>query len=62
MTRFPATRRGGHAPESESLLPQVLATVAAGDVVCIKGSLGSRMAPIVEALLALDANPREASA
>ena len=59
---IPATRRGGHAPESESLLPQVLATVAAGDVVCIKGSLGSRMAPIVEALLALDANPREASA
>ena len=48
----PEDRRGAHAADSDGLLPQVLDTVAEGDVVCIKGSLGSRMAPIVEALLA----------
>ena len=58
----PESRRGAHAPDSDGLLPHVLDTVAPGDIVCVKGSLGSRMAPIVEALLALDAKPREASA
>ena len=55
----PEDRRGGHAPDSDALLPQVLAAVAAGDVVCVKGSLGSRMAPIVDALIG---NSREATA
>lgn len=50
---LPAARRGAHAADSAALLPLVLRAVAAGDVVLVKGSLGSRMAPIVEALQSL---------
>jgi UDP-N-acetylmuramoyl-tripeptide--D-alanyl-D-alanine ligase len=52
---LPETVRGGHAPDSQALIPAVLEAVRAGDVVLVKGSLGSRMAPIVEALRALEA-------
>lgn len=44
-----------HADSSDGLIGLLTDTVRAGDVVTIKGSLGSRMAPVVEALLALDA-------
>jgi UDP-N-acetylmuramoyl-tripeptide--D-alanyl-D-alanine ligase len=47
---LPASRRGGYAEDSAALEPQVLSAVGAGDVVMVKGSLGSRMAPIVKAL------------
>lgn len=50
----PAARRGCHAADSEALIPSVAAAVQAGDVVCVKGSLGSRMKPVVEALVALE--------
>jgi len=50
---LPAALKGGHAPDSATLLPLVVAAVRAGDVVMVKGSLGSKMAPIVQALLAL---------
>jgi UDP-N-acetylmuramoyl-tripeptide--D-alanyl-D-alanine ligase len=43
-------RRGAHAPDAQALLPLVVAAVEPGDVILVKGSLGSRMAPIVEAL------------
>jgi UDP-N-acetylmuramoyl-tripeptide--D-alanyl-D-alanine ligase len=49
---LPAARRGAHAASSAALLPELLARLGAGDVVLVKGSLGSRMGPIVEALLA----------
>lgn len=42
------------ATTSEGLLPAVLETVRPGDAIMVKGSLGSRMAPIVAALKALD--------
>ena len=42
------------APSSEALLPAVIDAVSAGDTVMVKGSLGSRMAPIVTALKARD--------
>jgi len=51
---LPREKRGGHAKDSESLIPAVLATVRPGDVVLVKGSLGTRMAPIVAALMALE--------
>jgi UDP-N-acetylmuramoyl-tripeptide--D-alanyl-D-alanine ligase len=47
---LPASRRGGYAEDSSLLEPQVLPAIHAGDVVMVKGSLGSRMAPIVKAL------------
>ena len=50
---LPAARRGAHAADSAALLPLVMRAVAPGDVVLVKGSLGSRMAPIVEALQSL---------
>lgn len=47
----PRNRRGTYAPDAERLLNDVLAEVRPGDVVMVKGSLGSRMQPIVQALL-----------
>ncbi|MGD0025273.1 MAG: UDP-N-acetylmuramoylalanyl-D-glutamyl-2,6-diaminopimelate--D-alanyl-D-alanine ligase, partial [Xanthobacteraceae bacterium] len=47
---LPATRRGGYAEDSAALEAQVLPAIRAGDAVMVKGSLGSRMAPIVKAL------------
>lgn len=45
-------RRGVYAQASEGLTDALLETVQAGDVIMIKGSLGSRMGPLVEALCA----------
>ena len=53
---LPADMRGGAAPDSNALAPQVSQAVSAGDVVLVKGSLGSRMALVVDALCALDTN------
>src|ERR1700733_10282159 len=47
---LPASRRGGYAEDSAALEAQVLPVIRAGDVVMVKGSLGSRMATIVKAL------------
>ncbi|MDA0654682.1 MAG: UDP-N-acetylmuramoyl-tripeptide--D-alanyl-D-alanine ligase, partial [Proteobacteria bacterium] len=51
---LPARMRGGHAATSEQLLPLVLRAVQAGDVVLVKGSLGSRVGPIADALIGAD--------
>ena len=47
---LPASRRGGYAEDSTGLETQVLPAIRGGDVIMVKGSLGSRMAPIVKAL------------
>ena len=47
---LPASRRGGYAENSAALEAQVVPAIRAGDAVMVKGSLGSRMAPIVKAL------------
>ena len=47
---LPASRRGGYAEDSAALEAQVVPAIRAGDAVMVKGSLGSRMAPIVKAL------------
>jgi len=54
---LPASRRGGYSEDSAALEAQVLSAIRAGDVVMVKGSLGSRMAPIVKALQRLSVRP-----
>jgi UDP-N-acetylmuramoyl-tripeptide--D-alanyl-D-alanine ligase len=46
----PTAKRGAYAATSQALLPKILAGVRPGDCVMIKGSLGSRMGLIAEAL------------
>ena len=48
---LPSVRRGGYAKAAAELEPQVLAAVRAGDALMVKASLGSRMGPIVKALV-----------
>ena len=47
---LPASRRGAHLPDSAALAPLVKAALRPGDVVLVKGALGSRMALVVQAL------------
>ncbi|MEX2449704.1 MAG: UDP-N-acetylmuramoylalanyl-D-glutamyl-2,6-diaminopimelate--D-alanyl-D-alanine ligase [Rhodospirillales bacterium] len=49
---LPGRLRGAHAENATALAPLVVAAVRSGDVVTVKGSAGSRMTVIVEALLA----------
>ncbi|HYC12945.1 MAG TPA: UDP-N-acetylmuramoylalanyl-D-glutamyl-2, 6-diaminopimelate--D-alanyl-D-alanine ligase, partial [Stellaceae bacterium] len=49
---LPARRCGGHAETSAALVPILAGALRSGDVVMVKGSLGSRMAEIVKPLLA----------
>ena len=47
---LPKGRQGAYAKTSETLAPKLLEGVRPGDIIMVKGSLGSRMAPLVEAL------------
>jgi len=47
---LPTGKRGGYADTSAALESKVVSAVGPGDVIMIKGSLGSRMKTIVEAL------------
>ena len=50
---LPSERRGGYANSAAELETSVVAAVRAGDAVMVKGSAGSKMAPIVKRLAAL---------
>jgi len=50
--RLPSHRRAGYAPTAAELEPLVIRGLKPGDVVMVKGSRGSRMAPLVETLKA----------
>ncbi len=52
---LPQASRGGHAADSTALAALLNDAVRSGDVVTVKGSLGSRMAIVVEALKGLGA-------
>jgi len=49
---LPAKLRGGHAATSSEMAEIMATVVRSGDVVTVKGSLGSRMAEVVKRLLA----------
>ena len=51
---LPSQMRGGHAVTAQKLLPLVRSVVRPGDVVTVKGSLGSRTGLIVDDLLKLE--------
>jgi UDP-N-acetylmuramyl-tripeptide synthetase/UDP-N-acetylmuramoyl-tripeptide--D-alanyl-D-alanine ligase len=51
---LPAVQRGGHTSDSATLAPLVAAAVCGGDVVMAKGSAGSRMGRVIDALIALN--------
>src|SRR3546814_18915074 len=46
--RLPPARRGAHAADSKALAALVCKAVRPGDSLLVKGSLGSRMAVVVE--------------
>ena len=50
--RVPPAKRGAHAEISDGIRDALLSGLRAGDVVMIKGSLGSRMGPLAEAMRA----------
>jgi UDP-N-acetylmuramoyl-tripeptide--D-alanyl-D-alanine ligase len=47
---LPPSLRGGHAEDAQQLLELVIKSVRPGDAVMVKGSFGSRMRSVVEAL------------
>jgi UDP-N-acetylmuramoyl-tripeptide--D-alanyl-D-alanine ligase len=47
---LPSGRRGGYAETAAGLESSVLEAIRDGDAVMVKGSLGSKMGPIVKAL------------
>jgi UDP-N-acetylmuramoyl-tripeptide--D-alanyl-D-alanine ligase len=61
-TALPKSVVTEHGETSDAILPAVINTVRPGDVVTVKGSLGSRMAPITTALAALDETKGAANA
>jgi UDP-N-acetylmuramoyl-tripeptide--D-alanyl-D-alanine ligase len=50
--RLAPAQRGVHRPDSTSLAGDVAAALRAGDVVAVKGSLGSKMKIVVDAIVA----------
>jgi len=58
---LPSAQRGGHAATSTEIAAQVTAAVRPGDVVAVKGSFGSKMSVVVDALTHLSAETTDAA-
>ncbi len=58
---LPPAWRGAHTPDSKALVTPLLEAIKPGDVLLVKGSLGSKMAYIVEALQAMAASTGSAA-
>jgi UDP-N-acetylmuramoyl-tripeptide--D-alanyl-D-alanine ligase len=50
---LPSTRRGGYAVEASGLAPMIPPSLAAGDLVMVKGSNGSRAGLLADTLRAV---------
>ena len=57
--RLDAKRRGDWAPSASGLKDALVGAVRAGDAVMVKGSYGSRMGPLVEALRSVSSASRD---
>jgi len=57
---LPERQRGAHAADSAALAPLLCDAVRPGDVITVKGSLGSAMARVVDALRSLEQTPTRA--
>ncbi len=54
---LPAKNKGSYAGKSSELAPELIGSLRVGDVVLVKGSFGSRMSVIIEALRARETAP-----
>jgi UDP-N-acetylmuramoyl-tripeptide--D-alanyl-D-alanine ligase len=57
--RLAAVQKGAHRADSASLAGEVAAALRAGDVIAVKGSLGSKMKNVVDAILAASGGEAE---
>lgn len=57
--RLAAAQKGAHRPDSAALAGEVAAALRAGDVIAVKGSLGSKMKNVVDAILAASGGEAE---
>ncbi|MEM7636417.1 MAG: cyanophycin synthetase, partial [Pseudomonadota bacterium] len=48
--KLPGAARGAYTASSQDLIAPLLEAIQADDIIMVKGSLGSRMAPVVEAI------------
>lgn len=54
MEALPQTMRGGYAETADALIPAIAGSLRAGDIVLVKGSNGSNMSRVVNALSGLE--------
>jgi UDP-N-acetylmuramoyl-tripeptide--D-alanyl-D-alanine ligase len=58
-SKLATAQKGVHRPDSASLSGEVAAALRAGDVIAVKGSLGSKMKNVVDAILAASGGEAE---
>jgi UDP-N-acetylmuramoyl-tripeptide--D-alanyl-D-alanine ligase len=57
---LPSQQATAHAADAEELAPLITEFVEPGDVIAVKGSFGSRMSVVVDALKELSRNAQSA--